>query len=53
MGKIWTRALLTCVALAGANFGYQILRNSNWPEATERTFFQVIAIIIFAVALSR
>lgn len=37
------------LSLAMGNFLYQFLKSQNWSQALERTFFQVIAIILCAI----
>lgn len=49
-------ALLSIAVLSGltiANFLYQAIGNQLWPVAFERSFFQGVAIIVFAGAIKR
>lgn len=32
-----------------ANFGYQIFTKQNWGVATERSFFQVLAVLTYVL----
>ena len=39
--------------LSGGNFIYQLLTNSDWGTAFERSFFQGVAIAMYAILSSK
>jgi len=47
---MFSKILVISVSLAIANLIYEVItRRNRWSEAVERTIFQAIAIIIFAM----
>jgi hypothetical protein len=48
---VYAKATLTAFALTISNFGYQALTTSNWAVATERSFFQILAIVLLVTTL--
>ena len=47
-----TTAISVCIGMGIGNFLYaQFADNQNWGRAIERTFFQAIAIGVYAIAL--
>lgn len=44
----WLLALLLAVTLATSNFLYQAATRQDWNAALERSWFQAIALFIFA-----
>ena len=46
-------AILSILALAAGNYFYQNVQDEpNWSSATERTFFQIVAILVFCLIYS-
>jgi hypothetical protein len=39
--------MLTVISAIGWNFLYQVMNNRRWRTAVERSFFQLIALLIF------
>jgi hypothetical protein len=52
MLKIVVVATLTSVALVASNFVYQASTGMNWGVAIERSYFQLLAIVIFTAGLA-
>jgi hypothetical protein len=48
---MYGKAAWTALALTISNFGYEALTSSNWDVASERSFFQILAILLFVTAL--
>jgi hypothetical protein len=43
------RAIAIILGLAIANFGMQCFLSENWSAASERSFFQAIAILAYVI----
>jgi len=51
MKSIIVRGLLVLAPLTIANYGTQLFTGHDWDTALERTIFQLIAIVCFAIGL--
>jgi hypothetical protein len=48
---VLTNAISVLVGLVASNYGYQYFAHADWGCAFERSFFQAIAIVTFALLL--
>jgi hypothetical protein len=44
-------SVLSLIGLIGGNFVYEVFRFGEWSNATERSFFQVLAVLLTAIAI--
>lgn len=35
-----------CLAFCIANFGYQAVTSKNWDDAFQRSYFQIVAVVV-------
>jgi hypothetical protein len=47
----WTKAGVMMLALTASNFLYQALTYTDWDTASERSFFQIIAVFYVVLFL--
>lgn len=50
---MWILALLVWASITAANFLYEALRHKNWGEAAKISYFQGMAIALFAWMASK
>jgi len=48
LGNVWLLALLLVIVLTCSNLLYQALFGQEWGKALERSYFQAVAVFIFA-----
>lgn len=46
MSPLFSRLAIVCIALIVGNFLYALFVSRDWKSAFERSFFQIIAVIV-------
>ncbi len=51
MDRIEILGIIACLGLTTGNYLWQAFNDKNWAQASERSYFQFIALVLFVIGL--